>query len=237
SLAAAIDTNDVAQHSVDELWWEEGAAVQSLEIACKGDAHGDELEPWFLSELLMDMGAMSVSVDDADLGTKDETPLLQDHTKSKAFNPTVPPPSVSGRKDMWGGSSRVVALFPRKWDMAGVVASVEEALELASPLCFKVDDVVDEDWVKIVQEGWDPIEVGRLRIRFPWHPALPPSQLKPGQVELELEGGRAFGTGEHPTTSLCCTWLEENVAGQRVLDYGSGSGILGLGALSFGAVE
>lgn len=47
------------------------------------DADGDELEPWFLSELLMDMGAMSVSVDDADLGTKDETPLLQDHTNSK----------------------------------------------------------------------------------------------------------------------------------------------------------
>ncbi|CAM9580856.1 unnamed protein product, partial [Ectocarpus fasciculatus] len=57
------------------------------------------------------------------------------------------------------------------------------------------------------------------------------------QVELELEGGRSFGTGEHPTTSMCCTWLEDHVAGQRVLDYGSGSGILGLAALSFGAVE
>ncbi|CAM9672252.1 unnamed protein product [Ectocarpus sp. 4 AP-2014] len=238
SLATAdADVNGAGQQSaVDELWWEEGGAVQSLEIACR-DAKGGELDPWFLSELLMDVGAMSVSIDDADLGTGAEVPLLHKHTNSKAFDPSVPLPSVSGRKDMWGGSSRVVALFPREWDLAGVVANVEEVLELASPLSFKVDDVVDKDWVKNVQEGWDPIEVGRLRIRFPWHTPLHPSELKPGQVELELEGGRSFGTGEHPTTFMCCTWLEDHVAGQRVLDYGSGSGILGLAALSFGAVE
>ncbi|CAM9837755.1 unnamed protein product [Pylaiella littoralis] len=235
--AVDLDLGGAEQQSaVDELWWEEGAPVQSLEIACR-DAKGDELDPWYLSELLMDVGAMSVSVDDSDLGTKDETPLLHEHVNPKAFDPTIPSPSSSGRKDMWGGSSRVVALFPREWDMAGVVNTVEEVLELASPLVFKVDDVVDKDWVKTVQEGWDPIEVGRLRIRFPWHPALPPSELGPGQVELELEGGRAFGTGEHPTTSMCCKWVEENVEGQRVLDYGSGSGILGLAALSLGATE
>eukprot|EP00903_Cladosiphon_okamuranus_P014851 g13752.t1 len=220
----------------DELWWKEGDGVQSLEIRCR-DANGDELDPWFLSEFLMDIGAMSVSVDDSALGSKEEAPLLHDIVQSKAFDPSIPFPSTYGRKDMWGGSSRVVALFPFKWDLAGVVASVEEVLELASPLAFSVDDVEDKDWVKAVQEGWDPVEVGRLRIRFPWHPALPSSQLRPGQVELELEGGRAFGTGEHPTTSMCCTWLEDNVQGQRVLDYGSGSGILGLAALSFGAKE
>lgn len=46
--------------------------------------------------------------------------------RRQAFDPSVPAPSVSGRKDMWGGSSRVVALFPGEWDLKGVMATVEE---------------------------------------------------------------------------------------------------------------
>jgi ribosomal protein L11 methyltransferase len=66
-------------------------------------------------------------------------------------------------------------------------------------------------------------------------------------VELCLEGGRAFGTGEHSTTRLCCAWLEQTLkqcnsdaataATARVLDYGSGSGLLGFAALKYGAAE
>lgn len=54
-----------------------------MHIFSKRDAKGDELDPWYLSELLMDVGAMSVSVDDSDLGTKDETPLLHEHVNPK----------------------------------------------------------------------------------------------------------------------------------------------------------
>lgn len=53
------------------------------------DAKGGELDPWLLSELLMDVGAMSVSVDDADLGTGAEVPLLHEHTNSKVRAPTT----------------------------------------------------------------------------------------------------------------------------------------------------
>ncbi|CAN0301888.1 unnamed protein product [Ascophyllum nodosum] len=182
---------------------------------------------------MMDMGAMSVSVDDSSLGTDEEIPIMDE----EVFNPLSPVPSETGRKEMWEGRSRVKALFPGEWDVEGVMSSVREVFDLSSPLTFEVGSVDNEDWIKNVQEGWDPIEVGRLRVRFPWHEVLPSSQARPGQVELELEGGSAFGTGEHPTTSLCLEWLEEKSSGQRVLDYGSGSGILGLAALKFGAKE
>lgn len=56
-----------------------------MQIFPKREANGDELDPWYLSELLMDVGAMSVSVDDSDLGTKDEVPLLHDHSKPKVW--------------------------------------------------------------------------------------------------------------------------------------------------------
>lgn len=57
-----------------------------------------------------------------------------------------------------------------------------------------------------------------------------------GIPQLILEGGMAFGTGEHATTKLCCNWLQRVVAkGVRVLDYGAGSGILGMASLRFGA--
>lgn len=46
----------------------------------------------------------------------------------QAFDPTIPPPSEGGRKDMWGGNSRLVALFPREWELRGVVSSLEEVI-------------------------------------------------------------------------------------------------------------
>ncbi|CAM9131757.1 unnamed protein product [Sphacelaria rigidula] len=185
----------------------------------------------------MNIGAMSVSVDDTAKGTEDEQPVLRYDVIPQAFDSRFPAPSSTGSKEMWGANSRVVALFPQRWDVRSVVDSVEEVFELASPLSYAVDDVEDQDWVKTVQEGWEPIQAGKLRIRFPWHDPLPASQLGPEKVELVLEGGTAFGTGEHATTLLCCNWLERTSSGQRVLDYGSGSGILGLAALKFGATE
>lgn len=101
------------------------------------------------------------------------------------------------------------------------------------------------------QRTWPPIVVGELYVRFPWHPDPPPAGTR---ASLVLEPGMAFGTGEHPTTRLCCEWLQRELAGAArhaselpgvcvdspaaaldVLDYGSGSGILALAALAFGA--
>jgi ribosomal protein L11 methyltransferase len=89
--------------------------------------------------------------------------------------------------------------------------------------------------------------IGSLLLRFPWHKESDVMEVSGGRVpkhELILQGGMAFGTGEHATTQLCCGWLEKTIVAMqlegriaRVLDYGAGSGVLGLAALRFGARE
>ena len=97
-----------------------------------------------------------------------------------------------------------------------------------------VDPVPDEDW----GEGWKrhflPIDVGRVRVRPSWIDEPPP----PGAVEVVLDPGMAFGTGNHPTTALCLAALSDMLArrpGASVLDVGTGSGILAIAARRLGA--
>jgi ribosomal protein L11 methyltransferase len=152
-------------------------------------------------------------------------------------------------------SSLVTATFPPEWAPASVAEMVQLALGLDAAPTFSVADV-DEgiDWVKTVQESWAPIRVGDVLVRFPWHDAaavesfycgaadaaaeaagVAATPYKEASRQLVLEGGVAFGTGEHPTTVLCLEWLQAQVPGKRVLDYGAGSGILGLASLALGA--
>jgi len=98
-----------------------------------------------------------------------------------------------------------------------------------------------------VQANWAPIVIpGCLLIRFPWHP--PPAeitaerQISPPLPALTLQPGMAFGTGEHPTTQLCCEAVQAALGrpelhGCDMLDYGSGSGVLAFAALLFGATN
>ena len=97
-------------------------------------------------------------------------------------------------------------------------------------------DIEDTDWVTQVQSSWKPQVIDDLTIRFPWHD---PDETETS-LELVLEGGAAFGTGDHPTTRLCCRWLARNIEASKnmnVLDYGCGSAILGLAALRYGATS
>lgn len=107
-----------------------------------------------------------------------------------------------------------------------------------------VEYVEDKDWVSHVQQSWKPLVIGDVTVLFPWHLDEAGGSVESVQTKhrLVLEGGAAFGTGDHPTTRLCCRWLQRNLANQEskqspktVLDYGCGSAILGLVALSFGA--
>jgi ribosomal protein L11 methyltransferase len=97
-----------------------------------------------------------------------------------------------------------------------------------------IDRLDDTDWVALTQRQFEPIRAGRrLWIVPTWHE--PP---QPGDVNVALDPGAAFGTGSHPTTRMCLAWLEENVrAGDSVLDYGCGSGILAIAALKLGAAR
>ena len=91
----------------------------------------------------------------------------------------------------------------------------------------------DQDWVRLTQAQFDPIQISdRLWITPSWHEAP-----NGNAVNLQLDPGLAFGTGSHPTTRLCLKWLDTQLkGGESVLDYGCGSGILAIAALSnFGA--
>ena len=92
--------------------------------------------------------------------------------------------------------------------------------------------VPDQDWVRLTQSQFAPVEITpQFWIVPTWHE--PPAQAR--QI-IRLDPGLAFGTGTHPTTRMCLRWIARHpMAGQRVLDYGCGSGILAIAAARFGA--
>ncbi len=170
-----------------------------------------------LSDALMEVGALSVSVEDADEGTDQEKPLFGE-------------PGMIPTEAAWD-HSRVVALTDIDADQAAIVAEAAASIGLPTPP-FTVRSVADEDWVRLTQSQFAPIHIGtNIWVVPSWHEAPDPNGLI-----LELDPGLAFGTGSHPTTRLCMEWLEAHPApGATVLDYGCGSGILAMVAKKMGA--
>ncbi|MCY1360022.1 Ribosomal protein L11 methyltransferase [compost metagenome] len=176
----------------------------------------DQAEAW--SEALFDLGALSVSVEDADADTPDEQPLFGE-------------PGLEPKQLAWN-RSRVVALFGDDADPAVVVAAAANQLGIDPVPAYELRTVEDQDWVRLTQSQFEPIRIGeRIWVVPSWHDAP-----EPDAVVLELDPGLAFGTGSHPTTRLCMQWLEQHVVpGETVLDYGCGSGILAIVARKLGA--
>ena len=173
-----------------------------------------------LSDALDALDALSVSVEDADAQTDAEQSLFGE--------PGMPPP-----KDGWQ-RSRVQALFATE-SMANEAAVVLAAQDFfAGCRVLAVGPVPDQDWVRLTQSQFAPVEITpEFWIVPTWHE--PPAQA---QKIIRLDPGLAFGTGTHPTTRMCLRWIARHgVAGQRVLDYGCGSGILAIGAAKFGATD
>ncbi|MGI4847472.1 MAG: 50S ribosomal protein L11 methyltransferase [Janthinobacterium lividum] len=171
-----------------------------------------------LSDALMEHGALSVSVEDADEGTDAEQPIFGE-------------PGMVIEKAAWE-NSRVVALANADADHAALVATAFAACSLPTQ-DFSVRVVEEQDWVRLTQSQFDPIHIGKNIWVVPsWHDAPEPDALV-----LELDPGLAFGTGSHPTTRLCMEWLEANPPAGSVLDYGCGSGILAMVAKKLGAAD
>ncbi len=179
-----------------------------------------------LSDALDALDALSVSVEDADAQTEAERALFGE--------PGMPPP-----QDGWE-RSRVLALFASR-EGADDAASVLAAQEFfGNCQLLGVNDVPDQDWVRLTQAQFVPVEVTpEFWIVPTWHE--PPTQAR---VVIRLDPGLAFGTGTHPTTRMCLRWIarrneDATMPGAndlgRVLDYGCGSGILAIGAAKFGA--
>ena len=173
-----------------------------------------------VSDALDALDALSISVEDADAQTDAEQALFGE--------PGMPPP-----KDGWQ-RSRVVALFSTE-------AGAREAQELlvvqdffAGCKVLGVAQVSDQDWVRLTQSQFAPVDITPDFWIVPtWHD-LPAQAVR----SIRLDPGLAFGTGTHPTTRMCLRWIARQQAPLgRVLDYGCGSGILAIGAAKFGATD
>lgn len=172
-----------------------------------------------VSDALDALDALSVSVEDADAQTDAEQALFGE--------PGMPPP-----KDGWQ-RSRLVALFATE-------ALATDASELllaqdffANCQVLGLDAVPDQDWVRLTQSQFAPVEITpEFWIVPTWHE--PPAQAS---RVIRLDPGLAFGTGTHPTTRMCLRWIASHDVKPRVLDYGCGSGILAIGAAKFGATD
>ncbi|MFL9924683.1 50S ribosomal protein L11 methyltransferase [Herbaspirillum lusitanum] len=174
-----------------------------------------------LSDALMEAGALSVSVEDADEGTEAEQPLFGE-------------PGMVPEQSAWE-RSRVVALAGVDSDHATIVADAALAIGLDYALPFALRAVEEQDWVRLTQSQFEPIHIGqRIWVVPSWHDAPDDKDA----LVLELDPGLAFGTGSHPTTRLCMEWLEGHAASaQTLLDYGCGSGILALVAGKLGVPQ
>lgn len=172
------------------------------------------------SDALDALEALSVSVEDADAHTEQEQALFGE--------PGMPAP-----KDGWN-RSLVVALF-HEHEAAQEAASLLQAQDFfVGCRLVGVVDVPDQDWVRLTQSQFAPVEITPSFWIVPtWHE--PPAQA---QQVIRLDPGLAFGTGTHPTTRMCLRWIAAHTPPNgRVLDYGCGSGILAIGAAKHGASE
>jgi len=171
-----------------------------------------------LSDTLMELGALSASIEDADAETPDEQPIFGE--------PGDPPPGI------WQHTI-VSALFDEGANIADIMRALTEATGLPE-LNYNTESIAEQDWVRATQSQFEPIRIrDDLWIVPTWHAAPNADALN-----IVLDPGLAFGTGSHPTTHLCLAWLADHVRPQHtVLDYGCGSGILAIAAKKLGAAS
>ena len=178
----------------------------------------DQVE--LISDALMSLDALSVSVEDADAHTDQEQALFGE--------PNMPAPAAGWLR------SHLIALFVDEAlarDAAKLLA-LQPFFENSTLL--NINAVPEQDWVRLTQSQFEPVPITPTFWVVPsWHE--PPAGA---QWVLRLDPGLAFGTGTHPTTRMCLKWIAQHPPkGQRVLDYGCGSGILAIGAAMLGAAS
>lgn len=177
------------------------------------------------AQVLEDAGALAVTMLDADADTTDEQAILE--------------PGV-GETPLWHAIV-LTALFEAETDALALLAEVESldaSLDWSRAGFRKVED---QDWERAWMDQYAPLQFGARTWIVPWNAELPDAAATDAAV-VRLDPGLAFGSGTHPTTSLCLQWLDAlstqgALTGASVLDYGCGSGILALAALKLGAAR
>jgi ribosomal protein L11 methyltransferase len=170
--------------------------------------HRDKLDD--ITDLLEEAGALSITLTD-----KNDEPILE--------------PEI-GTTPVWR-ENVIQALFETK-----ALAQVQlDNLQQQFPwITGSIEEIIEQDWQRASMDLFQPQQFGKnLWICPSW--VTPPD---PDAVNVILDPGLAFGTGAHPTTSLCLSWLAiANVDNLKVVDYGCGSGILAITALKLGAAQ
>lgn len=169
---------------------------------------------------LEDLGALSVTLMDADADTADEAAI---------FEPGV------GETPLWQ-SLTLLALFEAGADRRGLVHLLHDALPGLAPDRIAFHEVADQDWERAWMDRYQPMHFGRRLWIYPWNVEPPRDDRE--SIIVRLDPGLAFGTGTHPTTALCLEWLDGlDLTGKTVIDYGCGSGVLAIAALKLGAAR
>jgi ribosomal protein L11 methyltransferase len=164
-----------------------------------------------VSDMLMGWGAQAVSFVDAQ-----DTPIYE---------------PMPGEVIYWTNTV-VVGLFDAEHPMDKVVKQLEQVSFFKDGVDYKLEQLEDKDWEREWMDNFHPIKFGtRLWVCPSWRDIPDPTA-----VNVMLDPGLAFGTGTHPTTALCMQWLDSTIQpDQTVVDFGCGSGILGIAALKLGA--
>ncbi|MDP4944424.1 50S ribosomal protein L11 methyltransferase [Alishewanella sp. SMS8] len=164
-----------------------------------------------VSDMLMSWGAQAVTFLDAQ-----DTPIYE---------------PMPGEVIYWANTV-VMGLFDAEHPMRKVIAQLESTALFKEGVSYKLEQLEDKDWEREWMDNFHPIKFGeRLWVCPSWRPIPDPTA-----VNVMLDPGLAFGTGTHPTTALCMQWLDAHIShGQTVVDFGCGSGILGIAALKLGA--
>lgn len=138
---------------------------------------------------------------------------------------------MPGETPLWG-ETEVMGLFDAETDPAPTIAFFQQIF--GENVGYKVEQLEDKDWVREWMDHFHPMQFGeRLWICPSWRDVP-----NPEAVNVMLDPGLAFGTGTHPTTALCLQWLDgQDLTGKTVVDFGCGSGILGIAALKLGAAR
>lgn len=171
-----------------------------------------------ISDALMGLGALSVSIEDAHAETAAEQALFGE--------PGDPPPGI------WQ-KNIVTAMFDQPVETEDILQGLKDAIELKQ-ISFTTEALEDQDWVRATQAQFEPINItNNLWIVPTWH-----TSPNANAINIILDPGLAFGTGSHPTTRLCLEWLAKQEGEcTSVLDYGCGSGILAIAAKKLGAEQ
>jgi ribosomal protein L11 methyltransferase len=200
--------------SVEDETTEDAAALRSITFS---NLREDQ-EPQLLANFLIELGACSSSIVDADRGTDQERAIFNEFEWSFS---------------VWN-LCHVSAHFPASTDLQWILEIARESFPDLPD--YQMTRVENKDWVLHVQQSWKPIVLDPFVLRFPWHTddvVQEALQGKTDAIELQLQGGIAFGTGEHPTTQMCLEWIVNIFSKDMlIMDYGAGSGVLGIAACS-----